>query len=419
MQRYSWNKLSDTKIVKTLDYSSFNEKSSGIPKDFYAFFNIEGKSDIQLTLNNGNNNFYAKISWKQPNYSRAVINWENDFSTLLKQKFPTWNTVKPHNKNSQMGLVFNQTDKNNVYKISFKNTTSEMLYGRIDNIREGHLFESRDELRLSGIHGEIQAGIWGRNNQAASSIVLSGGYSDDKDNWNTIVYTGQGGQENGKQVKDQEFTLGNRGLQLNKEYNLPVRVTRGFQIANGPDKGYRYDGLYYVTDFERVEGKDKYLICRFYLEKENSKSLEDLNFDLNDESSQTAPDRIPFNGNRIKRNVQLSETIKEIYNYKCQVCNIFLKVPTSDEKGIANGSHIKALGYPHNGPDVLSNLLCLCPNHHAQFDNYSFYINPDNFEIIGLDGYKGKLIISNQKHKIKVEYFEYHKQQYLKKTLKS
>ena len=50
-----------------------------------------------------------------------------------------------------------------------------------------------------------------------------------------------------------------------------------------------------------------------------------------------------------------------------------------------------------------------------QFDRYSFYINPDNFEIVGLDDFEGKFI-TPMKHRIKAEYFEYQKQQYLKKN---
>ena len=75
-------------------------------------------------------------------------------------------------------------------------------------------------------------GIWGREDEGSSSIVISGGYEDDIDNLDYILYTGQGGQDapGGKQVSDQEFTRGNKGLLLSKEYNLPVRVTRGFQL---------------------------------------------------------------------------------------------------------------------------------------------------------------------------------------------
>ena len=39
------------------------------------------------------------------------------------------------------------------------------------------------------------AGIWGRENEGACSIVLSGGYEDDIDDFDYIKYTGHGGQD--------------------------------------------------------------------------------------------------------------------------------------------------------------------------------------------------------------------------------
>jgi len=41
----------------------------------------------------------------------------------------------------------------------------------------------------------------------------------------------------------------------------------------------------------------------------------------------------------------------------------------------AEAAHIRALGLPHNGPDVLENLLCLCPNDHVRFDAGAIYID--------------------------------------------
>jgi len=35
MEQYSWNQLSETKIVKTIDYSVFKGRSTGIPQSFY------------------------------------------------------------------------------------------------------------------------------------------------------------------------------------------------------------------------------------------------------------------------------------------------------------------------------------------------------------------------------------------------
>ena len=62
-------------------------------------------------------------------------------------------------------------------------------------------------------------------------------------------------------------------------------------------------------------------------------------------------------------------------------------------------------------------MFCLCPNHHAQFDRYAFYIDPETLEIVGLDDFEGKFI-TPMKHKIKSEYFEYQKNQYLKNKQK-
>ena len=410
MEQYSWNQLSENRIVKTLDYSSFR-RGSGIPQAFYGFFNIntENKEDIHLILLGNDNSFKAIITWTRPDSPVRRVFWGQDFTNLLKQNFPNWETVKPHDKNSQMGLVFNKTNKENVYKVSFNQTSSEMVFGHINGTYEGQVFANREELGLSGIHAPPMHGIWGRQKEGSASIVLSGGYADDVDEWDYILYTGQGGQDapGGKQIKDQEFTLGNRGLQLNKEYNLPVRVTRGYQLEEGPEQGYRYDGLYYVTDYERVKGKEGYLICRFHLQRENSTSEEEI------EQPTSPADRAPHTVNRIVRNVKFAEQIKELYNNTCQVCNVFLKTPT-DGLGISVAAHIKGLGKPHNGPDIKENMLCLCPNHHAQFDSYSFYISPENFEIVGLDGFEGKSITTIKKHKIKTEYLEYHQEQYLK-----
>ena len=107
----------------------------------------------------------------------------------------------------------------------------------------------------------------------------------------------------------------------------------------------------------------------------------------------------------------MAEDIKEIYEYKCQICNIYLKTPSG---GIAIGAHIKGLGKPHNGPDVIENMICLCPNHHTQFDYYGFYIEPESFEIKGLNGFEEKKITLNKKHKIENRFLKYHKKEYKK-----
>lgn len=304
-------------------------------------------------------------------------------------------------------------DIEKVGMIKFEDSSKQdLLFGHIEGTRLGQIFNSRKELSNSGIHAPLMHGIWGRAQEGACSIVLSGGYEDDIDKLDYILYTGQGGQDapGGNQVADQEFTRGNKGLMLSKEYRLPVRVTRGFQVENGPEEGYRYDGLYYVTEYERVRGKSGFYVCRFYLESER-------NIDqLEEELGETLPDnyvpaeRIESTVKKINRNIKLREKIKSMYDYKCQVCGVRLEKPNG---AIAIGAHIKGLGQPHNGPDVIENMLCLCPNHHDQFDSLSFYIDPSNLEIVGLKDLVGKKLFVNSRHNIDANFLEYQKKRYL------
>ena len=289
--------------------------------------------------------------------------------------------------------------------------SDKLIFGNIENIEVGQIFENREVLSKARIHGPTMAGIWGRESEGACSIVLSGGYEDDIDELDYIFYTGQGGQDipGGKQVSDQEFVRGNKALMLSCKYNLPVRVTRGYQIKNGPTKGYRYDGLYYVNKFERVKGKSGYYICRFHLGSEKQIDILEKEIKPNLKPDYKRVDRAATTVSRIKRDVSLSENIKEIYRYKCQVCNVYLKTPYG---AIAIGAHIKGLGKPHNGPDVIENMICLCPNHHEQFDDHGFYIDPETYEIKGLEGFEGKKITLNKKHNIEKSFLKYHLKDY-------
>ena len=250
------------------------------------------------------------------------------------------------------------------------------------------------------------AGIWGAQ-EGAYSIVLSGGYEDDIDELDYILYTGQGGQDapGGKQVADQQFTKGNLGLRLSCDYGLPVRVTRGHQIKNGPERGYRYDGLYRVENYERVQGKRGFYICRFHLVSEQS--LENLEGSLaaNLKREYQSVERSQSTTNRLKRNPKISEKIKQLYDYRCQVCNVLLETPSGP---IAIGAHIKPLGRPHSGPDVKENLLCLCPNHHDQFDALAFSIEPSIRKIVGLNDFEDKSLNVDKKHMLGEEFLRHH-----------
>ena len=74
------------------------------------------------------------------------------------------------------------------------------MSGEIGGIEEGATFASCKELHNAGIHRGLMRGIAPNG----YSIVLSGGYTDDEDYGDVIIYTGEGGrdQKTGKQVAD-------------------------------------------------------------------------------------------------------------------------------------------------------------------------------------------------------------------------
>lgn len=69
---------------------------------------------------------------------------------------------------------------------------------------------------------------------------------------------------------------------------------------------------------------------------------------------------------RILRDTALARWLKHIYEYECQLCGITIELANGER--YAEVHHIQPLGTPHNGPDILENLLVLCPNHHAMCD---------------------------------------------------
>ncbi|WP_233081665.1 YDG/SRA domain-containing protein [Rheinheimera soli] len=131
------------------------------------------------------------------------------------------------------------------------------VFGEIPGVSLGAVFENRDALAKAGVHPPTLAGISGSQNEGADSIVLAGDCEDDEDFGHELIYTGAAGQQNGKQVTNQELIGVNLALARSKIDGLPVRVTRGFKHKHelSPLKGYKYCGLYFVDDYWCDKGK--------------------------------------------------------------------------------------------------------------------------------------------------------------------
>jgi putative restriction endonuclease len=286
----------------------------------------------------------------------------------------------------------------------------QIIFGEIAGIQEGQWFQGRKEMMPTSFHRNWGAGIDGNGSIGTAAIVLSGGYEDDKDLGDEIIYTGAGGNDanSGKQVADQTWTnRGNAGLLKSMNEGLPVRVIRGHKHKSplSPSSGYIYAGLYSVVDAWQETGKSGFKICRLRLvyagDNTVRKSAEEIELDLDHNVREKK--RVKGTVLRIVRDTKLAHDIKALYNHKCQVCGV--AIPTKNGF-YSEGAHIKPLGKPHNGDDSLANLICLCPNHHVMFDKGSFSIS-DNYNLLGAES--GHLTV-HPKHKIEKENLNYHRE---------
>ncbi|KAL3828307.1 hypothetical protein ACJIZ3_017109 [Penstemon smallii] len=148
------------------------------------------------------------------------------------------------------------------------------IVGEIPGISIGEVFFFRMEMCVVGLHGQPQAGIdyvpAGQSSNGepiATSIIVSGGYEDDEDAGDVIVYTGHGGQDvHNKQVVHQKLECGNLALERSMHYGLEVRVIRGFKYEGClSGKVYVYDGLYRIIDTWFDVGKSGFGVFKFKL----------------------------------------------------------------------------------------------------------------------------------------------------------
>uniref|UniRef100_A0A672PKZ5 E3 ubiquitin-protein ligase UHRF n=1 Tax=Sinocyclocheilus grahami TaxID=75366 RepID=A0A672PKZ5_SINGR len=165
-------------------------------------------------------------------------------------------------------------------------------HGPVPGVPVGTLWKFRVQVSESGIHRPHVAGIHGRSNDGAYSLVLAGGYEDDVDDGNEFTYTGSGGRDlsgnkrTAEQSCDQKLTNMNRALALNcnaavnekegaeaKDWKAgkPVRVVRSSKGRKhskySPEDGNRYDGIYKVVKYWPEKGKSGFLVWRYLLKR--------------------------------------------------------------------------------------------------------------------------------------------------------
>ncbi|KAK6636479.1 hypothetical protein RUM43_010140 [Polyplax serrata] len=165
-------------------------------------------------------------------------------------------------------------------------------FGSIPGVEVGTTWRYRMQVAESGVHRPHVAGIAGRKDVGAFSIVLAGGYEDDKDDGDEVLYTGSGGRDlsNNKRVSnqscDQELTRMNLALAVNCNGKIddkkgaesddwkagkPVRVVRSYKEKSeyAPKEGFRYDGLYKIVKYFPKKGKSGFKVWQFLLRRDD------------------------------------------------------------------------------------------------------------------------------------------------------
>ncbi len=266
-----------------------------------------------------------------------------------------------------------------------------MSFGHIPGVPVGTRFADRTALRAAGVHRPPQAGICGTAAGGAESVLLAGGYVDDLDLGDMVLYTGAGGRDpsSKRQTANQSLNGPNLALATSQRLGVPVRVVR--LVGERPDRVFRYDGLYRVADYFPAVGKDRFRIWRFRLERAAEVVYEAPAapllvaeppglFDVS--VGGEAPRRSVSTVSRVIRDTAVTREVKRLHALRCQMCGERVETPTGP---YAEAAHVWPLGRPHDGPDVLANVLCLCPTHHAALDLYGVGI-ADDLSLVGVPG---------------------------------
>jgi len=285
------------------------------------------------------------------------------------------------------------------------------IFGHIAGHPVGSRYARRADLRIAGVHAPNQSGISGNGREGADSIVVSGGYVDDEDHGDWILYTGHGGrdQDTGRQIKDQEITApGNAGLVRSQLEGLPVRVIRGStgDPQHSPASGFRYDGLFYVDSHGSKIGADGFRIWQFRMVRLDAAGAVPVTATPPMPPPGGMPGRRAMQAQRIVRLTTVAQWVKDLHKHCCQICGLAMEV---DAGLYSEGAHIQALGRPYNGPDVVENILCLCPNDHVRFDNGALYLTDDLKVINALKGTELGPLRMHARHSIGLSHVRKHR----------
>ncbi|XP_047095339.1 histone-lysine N-methyltransferase, H3 lysine-9 specific SUVH1-like [Lolium rigidum] len=145
--------------------------------------------------------------------------------------------------------------------------------GPVPGVEIGDIFYFRMELCIIGLHAQSMCGIDYIGNvedSVAICIVAAGGYENQDDDTETLVYSGSGGNsKNTEERHDQKLERGNLALERSVHRKNEIRVVRGFKDpACVSGKIYIYDGLYKIQESWKERTKFGINCFKYRLQRE-------------------------------------------------------------------------------------------------------------------------------------------------------
>ncbi|KAL6870999.1 hypothetical protein ACP4OV_014847 [Aristida adscensionis] len=148
--------------------------------------------------------------------------------------------------------------------------------GPVPGVEIGDIFFFRIEMCIVGLHAPAMAGIdyisakyVGKDETLAVSVISSGGYENNDEDTDVLVYTGQGGNSRHKEKHDQKLEKGNLALMHSMKKKNQIRVVRSAQdpFCNSA-KIYIYDGLYRIEDSWMDKANNGFSVFKYKLRRE-------------------------------------------------------------------------------------------------------------------------------------------------------
>ncbi len=387
MEIYSWYKVSDNSVVKTLDFSSFKYNGSVIPKELYKYFEIPNtKEKLTINLNLKKKKFESQITWTRPKSPVRRIFWGNDFSDFLKEHFSEWINLKPKTKETDFNLSFKKIDENN-YDISVFYSKKELVKKELNS--ESTRYFIFDSGRVEGDIDFVQY-TWDEKKysrvRVGDRFIYKCPIRHSKSNQFYFYGSGQIGKISNFQKGMVKCLIENPIRFENLIYQNDLKEYEWFFKKKKQKNFEHFFNQYGMTEilYEDFQSLRSMGFDSEYNEKENKELVEShKNYYNKDFSSE---DKFSIQKTRGPDQKIFSDEVKDIYSNRC--CITGLK-----SKFLLEGSHIVQWSEDKTIRKDPRNGLCLSLIIHKCFDK-GFIIIDDNYRIVVSKKIEDKILLN-------------------------